>query len=65
MFSELKKRISTNRSLYNRQENSLKDPNADMLAFNDSDLLFFGYQICQGMDYLARKRFLHRDLAAR
>ena len=35
------------------------------LAFNDSDLLFFSYQIAKGMEYLARKKFLHRDLAAR
>ena len=33
--------------------------------FNDSDLVFFCYQIAKGMEFLAKKRFLHRDLAAR
>lgn len=33
--------------------------------FNDSDLIFFCYQIAKGMKYLADKRILHRDLAAR
>ena len=65
MFSEFKKRVSTNRSLYNRSDSLLKESTINNLPFNDSDLLFFGYQICQGMDYLARKKFLHRDLAAR
>ena len=58
MLTELRKRVSSG-------SNNAGNGGPEELAFNDSDLLFLGYQIANGMDYLAQKRFLHRDLAAR
>ncbi|CAL8281448.1 unnamed protein product [Gadus morhua 'NCC'] len=33
--------------------------------FNSQKLLHYASQICKGMDYLATKRYIHRDLATR
>lgn len=55
LFHDLKKRLS-------RPASAVKVEN---YTFNDNDLLFFAYQIAKGMEHLARKRFLHKDLAAR
>ncbi|KAJ3605957.1 hypothetical protein NHX12_028000, partial [Muraenolepis orangiensis] len=33
--------------------------------FNGKKLLHYAVQICKGMDYLATKRYIHRDLATR
>lgn len=62
MVYELKKRLSASRNT-----NSLQQDIAERktFRFNDTDLIFFAYQIAKGMEYLASRRFLHRDLAAR
>lgn len=72
MLVELRKRFSNvNRSLISRSRmiSSTPDSQPDIddnnMSFNDMDLLFLSYQIAKGMEYLAKKRFLHKDLAAR
>lgn len=46
-------------------ENTKKKTTIDVAAFNSDDLTFMAYQIAKGMAYLAEKKFLHKDLAAR
>ena len=68
LIHDLKKRFSANRTTaLSSNSNSIANDTikSGKFTFNDSDLLFFAYQIAKGMEYLARKRFLHRDLAAR
>ena len=72
MLVELRKRFSNvNRPLISRSRmvsstpDSQPEINDDNMSFNDMDLLFLSYQIAKGMEYLAKKRFLHKDLAAR
>ena len=76
MIGELKKRLSSSLAARPNSSRPLSDPQsptpdsplgaADSISrFNDTDLTFFAYQIAKGMEYLARKRFLHKDLAAR
>jgi proto-oncogene tyrosine-protein kinase Kit len=63
MFALLKQR-----ELDHLRENTKKktaDHVIDVTAFNNDDLTFMAYQIAKGMAYLAEKKFLHKDLAAR
>ena len=62
-----KNRFSRQSSIIDIIDFSKSDNNSEKEdgKFNDSDLVFFCYQIAKGMEFLAKKRFLHRDLAAR
>ncbi|XP_029626026.1 macrophage colony-stimulating factor 1 receptor 1 isoform X2 [Salmo trutta] len=42
-----------------------EDPETDTWSLDIEDLLRFSYQVAQGMDFLASKNCIHRDVAAR
>lgn len=74
MVGELRKRLTLDRIQSGRPLTELPTSNGgddnhndinSIEKFNDMDLVFFAYQIAKGMEYLAGKRFLHKDLAAR
>ena len=67
-LTEFKKRLSVSSDTsigVVKRKSDLNSAQYESFAFNESDLLFFSYQIAVGMEHLARKKILHRDLAAR
>jgi serine/threonine protein kinase len=63
MVYDIRKSLSANK--YKSHDLKKRLESFTLQRFNDSDLVFFAYQIAKGMEYLASKRFIHRDLAAR